>query len=228
MDNKKDKKQLFLAGGGGKSDSIKIDERFTNLLDKEKPLVYIPNAMQNKPYGECLSWLKDVFCPLGVARIEMWSDLEKAAFADISLISGLYIGGGNTVKLLSEIRNTGFGKQLQKICHRGLPIYGGSAGAIILGQTILTAPEAKRLSENEAKGLNLVDGFSIYCHYDGEKSLKKLSKSLKTKIIAIPEKSGVCLTNGGLEVVGYEPVAVFNNNNRFDLQPGEIRELKEF
>jgi len=28
--------------------------------------------------------------------------------------------------------------------------------------------------------------------------------------------------------VGYEPVAVFNNNNRFDLQPGEIRELKEF
>jgi len=155
-----------------------------------------------------------------VARIEMWSDLKKAASADISLVSGLYIGGGNTVKLLSEIHNAGFDQKLREICSRGMPVYGGSAGAIILGRTILTAPESK--------GLGLVDGFSIYCHYDSKKSLQEFSKNLKTKIIAIPEKSGVYLTNGGLEVVGYEPVAVFNNNNRFDLQPGEIRELKEF
>lgn len=228
MHNKKSKKQLFLAGGGGKFDSIAIDKRFAAALDKTKPFAYIPNAMQNKPYNESLSWLKDVFCSLGIVRIEMWLDLEKAVNRNISCISGIYIGGGDTAKLLSEIRNSGFDNQLREIYDKGLPIYGGSAGAIILGQTILTAPEATKLPENKAKGLNLVDGFSIYCHYDGKKDLKKLCKSLETKIIAIPEKSGVCLTDGGLEVVGYERVAVFNSNDRLDLRPGEISTLEEF
>lgn len=227
MPDRKNEKQLFLAGGGGKFDSVKIDERFANALDKKTPLAYIPNAICKKPYSECLNWLRDVFCPFGVVEIEMWSDLKKAATADMSFISGLYIGGGDTTKLLFEIYDAGFDKQLREICERGLPIYGGSAGAIILGQTILTAPEAKGFLETKAKGLGLVDGFSIYCHYDGRKDLKSLSKSLGTKIIAIPEKSGVSLTDKSFEVVGYESVTIFSSDNVLNLQIGRIYQIGE-
>lgn len=213
------KRQLFLAGGGDKSDSLAIDQLFALALNKEKLLVYIPNAMESRPYSECLKWFESVFRPLGVDQFRMVTGVEAVNLGD-SLIGGVYIGGGNTTKLLREVMQSRLDSWLKRLFVQGVPIYGGSAGAIILGQTVLTAPEAKMLSENEGRGLDLLDGFSVLCHYGGRENLQSLGSKLKTKLIAIPEKSGVYISSQVLTVVGTKPVTVFIDSKILYLKPG--------
>ena len=46
---------------------------------------------------------------------------------------GLHIGGGNTFRLLDELRRAGAGAALTALAS-GMPIYGGGAGAAVLGR----------------------------------------------------------------------------------------------
>lgn len=199
---------IFLAGGGNAEESRPLDEQFVRLLDLAKPLVYIPNAMRSKPYQACLEWFRSIMGPFSVATIEMWDDLRPRRPTDE--IAGVYIGGGDTAKLLREIRTAGFDSYLREVVLKGIPLYGGSAGAIILGEDIRTAPEASQLGEAEAGGLGIIKGYSIFCHYKAEDlgSVVELSTDLRKRVIAIPEKAGGYITGGTFTNYGTEPVVI--------------------
>lgn len=199
---------IFLAGGGNAEESRPLDEQFVRLLDHTKPLVYIPNAMRSKPYQSCLEWFRSVMEPLGIVAIEMWDDLRHDRSTDE--IAGIYIGGGDTAKLLREIRTVGFDGYLREVALKGIPLYGGSAGAIILGEDIRTAPEASQLGEAETAGLGIIKGYSIFCHYKTEdlESVMKLSDDLRKHVIAIPEKAGGHVTGRVFTNYGTESVAI--------------------
>jgi len=64
-------------------------------------------------------------------------------------IETIYIGGGNTFKLLKELKESGFDKELLKFIKEGKPVYGGSAGALILGKNILTKMKKMGFLKNE-------------------------------------------------------------------------------
>lgn len=199
---------IFLAGGGNAEESRPLDERFVRLLDHTKPLVYIPNAMRSKSYQSCLEWFRSVMEPLGIVVIEMWDDLHPRR--STNEIAGIYIGGGDTAKLLREIRTAGFDGYLREMALKGIPLYGGSAGAVILGEDIRTAPEASQLGETEAIGLGIIKGYSIFCHYKTEdlESVVKLSDYLRKHVIAMPEKAGGYVTGGTFTNYGTDPVAI--------------------
>lgn len=167
--------RIFLGGGGNEGESKLLDKRFVETLDLSKPLIYIPNAMNSIKHQSCLKWFRSIMNPFGVTNIEMWNDLRpRHPAADIA---GVYIGGGNTVKLLREIREANFDKYLYKMVREGIPLYGGSAGAIILGEDIRTAPE--QVSSLESEGLGVIKN-SFYSHYkaDNQENVVKLSKML--------------------------------------------------
>lgn len=204
-------KSIFLAGGGNSEESKLLDAQFTAALDPAKPLVYVPNAMRSRPYQSCLAWLRSVIASHGVVAIEMWDDLKpRRAAPDIG---GVYIGGGDTAKLLTEVRESGFDAYLHEIASHGIPIYGGSAGAIILGEDIRTTPEAKHLSHSDAAGLKLTAGYSIVCHYkpEHEAETRRFSETLGQSLIAIPEKAGGHVTGKSLTNFGTEPVLIFRD-----------------
>jgi len=58
---------------GSGEDIIEVDKLFASMLDKNKPLLYIPIAIDNikHPYEDCLDWLKNTFEPLGISKYEM-------------------------------------------------------------------------------------------------------------------------------------------------------------
>src|SRR3989338_6039550 len=130
--------RLFLSGGGSGRESIILDKMFAGSLDKSKPLLYIPVAIDKAKhqYAECFQWISSAFNPLGVKGIVLWTeqDIEKRVDIDINRFSGVYIGGGNTYYLLSELKNSGFIEKLMKLIETDVPVYGGSAGAIIMGR----------------------------------------------------------------------------------------------
>jgi hypothetical protein len=61
---------LIITGGGSGEDTRDIDLAFASKLDKEKPLLYIPIAIDNikHPYPSCLEWLKSTFEEMGLSR----------------------------------------------------------------------------------------------------------------------------------------------------------------
>lgn len=219
--------KLFL--GGGKEDSIELDKKFVASLDLSKPLLYIPIAIntQKHPYSGCLEWLLDVFSPLGVKDIVMWieDDLREKQGKYFEQFGGIYIGGGNTFKLLKELKEFGTFEILRKLAKKDVPIYGGSAGAIIFAKTVIPALSADEnfVELADFTALNLVNNYEIWCHYN--KSLDSLIKSYMDKyylkkIIAIPENAGLYVTENDIEAVGPADVKIFEGEDIRTTNPG--------
>ena len=51
--------KIFLCGGGSGKEIKEATIKFGNLIDKGKPLLYIPLAMKNEKYDSCLEWIKE-------------------------------------------------------------------------------------------------------------------------------------------------------------------------
>lgn len=218
---------IFLAGGGSTEESKPLDEQFVRVLDLSKPLVYVPNAMRSRPYQDCLEWFRSVMNPLGVNTIEMWDDLRPRHPADS--IAGIYIGGGDMAKLLKEIREAGFDEYLHEVVRNGVPLYGGSAGAIILGEDVRTAPETSQLDATEATGLGIIKNHSIVCHYETDdlKGTMNLSKDLRQNIIAIPERAGGYVAGKTLTNYGTEPLVIVRADRAETINPSHSIEIEE-
>ena len=110
--------------------------------------------------------------------------IEKAGFMvdkiDISVLnpedmeevfSGcdlFWVGGGNTLYLLQEVRKSGFDKYVTRKILEGIPYVGASAGSIILGPDLEFERYASRIPElTSYEGLNLFP-FAPYVHFDAE------------------------------------------------------------
>ncbi len=210
--------KLFLGGGGGGTDSIELDRKFVASLALSKPLLYIPIATNTAkyPYSGCVTWLSGVLGPLGVKDIVIWveEDLKTKVKDDFTQFSGIYIGGGNTYKLLKELKEFGTFDILSSLARDGMPIYGGSAGAIILAKTIIPAGflDENRVGLTNFSALDLVHGYDVWCHYTGteDNSIKDYMERFDLqKIIAIPENAGLIVREEKIEEVGPGKVKFF-------------------
>jgi dipeptidase E len=201
--------KLFLSGGGIGENSREIDNLFANAVDKSKALLYIPIAMDEKKrsYSECLRFIKDVFNPRGIKDIVMCSEKEIGSPPfELSDFGGIYIGGGNTFYLLDKLRENGFDSKLIQAIQNGIPYYGGSAGAIICGESIETSffHDEDIVGLKDFKGFGLVEGYSLFCHYEEQEleRIKRFSNEKKLNVIALPENCGLYVSEEGIKVAG--------------------------
>lgn len=127
--------------------------------------------------------------------------------------NAVYIGGGNTYKLLKEMRKTGFDKKLIKYAKNNGILYGGSAGAIIMGKTILTSSDSNDVGLTNFEGFDLIKGFSVWCHYENrhKKNVLNFVRKNKTSVIALTEKSGVLFDGTSLVSIGSVPAIIFKD-----------------
>ncbi|MDD5151364.1 MAG: Type 1 glutamine amidotransferase-like domain-containing protein [Flavobacterium sp.] len=201
---------LFLSGGGSGEDSKELDKAFVEKVGKRKPVLYIPLARE-PPYESCLEWIQANFKDLEFNNFKMVKSVEGLRNIKLEEYSGVYIGGGNTYKLLNDLRISGFLKVLKSYVDSGGIVYGGSAGAIIFGKDISTANDEDQVKISDFKGLNKIGKFSIYCHYfrKDKKKVEDYIKRNKFPVIALPEKTGIIINGDKLKIVGEEPSYVF-------------------
>ena len=205
---------LFLSGGGSKEDSYLLDKEFSKILKRK--LLYIPIAIDIKkhPYSECFKWIKDIFKQFNFTNIEMWTDLRNKTINDLKEFGAIYIGGGNTFKLLKEIKDSKFDKLFIEFHKKGGHIYGGSAGAIILGKSVITASKNDKNEVNlkDLNGLNLCLDYSIWCHYNpkDDKEILALQKRERLgKIASLSEDAGLIIENKEIKAIGSGHVFFF-------------------
>jgi len=202
--------KLFLSGGGNEKQTYALDEVFL----KVRKILYIPIAWKNDDFESCLKWFENMISQHNKKiEIKMLIDLnEKTNLQDYDAI---YIGGGNTFKLLKKIKESGFDNKLIEFYNKGGTIYGGSAGALILGNNIEIALICKDVDVNEVglkdtSGLNLIKNYDIQCHFEDnqvEEHQEFIRKS-KRNIIAIPEESALLVENNRYKVIGTKSITL--------------------
>jgi dipeptidase E len=203
--------RIAIAGGGGREDSVRIDRYFAGWIGGEGTLLYIPVALgwPRARYADADDWIRGVFEPYGVSRIHMWMSLEHHRPDELFDFTGAYLGGGNTFRLLNLLRRTGFGAALAEFASANRPIYGGSAGAVVLGEDIATVDhlDDNAVGITETAGLGLLNGASVWVHYENDQRhrVDAYCRSHPEDLLVMTERSGIVLEADICLTVGYEP-----------------------
>ncbi|TWM23968.1 Peptidase E [Bacillus paralicheniformis] len=206
----------FLSGGGGAHQTERLDRHFAGSLYPHKPLLYIPIAMDADRYDDGFDWISRLFHPLGIKNIVMWTDVKDKTEYDLDAFSAVYIGGGNTFRLLKQFIESHFIEVLKRYAESGGVIYGGSAGAIILGKNIMTCSYMDRnaCGLRDFNGLKLLGDYAVWCHYKVEHDplIKRYRHAFDTPVIALPEETGIAASTSDIRVIGTKPARIFNED----------------
>jgi dipeptidase E len=193
-------------------------------------MLYIPHATAPEPwsYDRALAWLKN-HKPFGGLEISMWTELDERKYSELDDFDTIYLMGGNTFLLLSILRKSGFDILLEKFAASKRVICGISAGAIVLGQSIGTAALDSEADENtigimDLAGLKMLGDLHIHTHYTDEDSADIVryvqDNGRGTRVMCIPEDSGVVATDLEYQVVGQSGITIYTDGEQRNLKPG--------
>ncbi len=214
--------RIFLAGGGGAADSRPLDVAFARAVRGGR-LSYWPVAFdpQTHDYIDCLMWLRDIYEPLGVRGISLWGGETPIAPADYDAV---YIGGGNTFRLLQLLRRWSLLDQLRNFVAGGGLVYGGSAGAAVLGADISTITHLDRneVGLHQTRGADLAAGYGVFVHHQ-ESDLARECVWTATHgrpVLALSERANAVVSGSAVTAVGHEPVVLVRTEGHRTLVPG--------
>lgn len=212
--------KVFLCGGGAGAQTIEANKRLNEVIDHSKACLYIPLAMKQEKYADCYEWIKDELKDIDIPYIEMVKSTDELVTKNLNDFGVIFIGGGNTFKLLSDLKISGAFEKIKEYLNGEGVVFGGSAGAIIFGKDL----EACRLDDinevnlKDINGFDILNGTSILCHYTNrsvekdEKSKQYLLEVSKyRKVVALPEEVTLFVNGDDIEVIGNRPYYLFEN-----------------
>ena len=216
--------KVFLCGGGADSQTIEANKRLNEVINHSKPCLYIPLAMEQELYDSCYEWITGELETVEIPSIEMVRRADELSTKNLNDYSFLFIGGGNTFKLLNDLKICGAFEKIEEYLDNGGVAFGSSAGAIIFGKDL----EACRLDDaNDVKlsdinGFDILKGISILCHYTNRTAEKNeqskeflLELSKQRKIVALPEEVTLFVKDDSIEVIGEKPYYFFGGECEF-------------
>lgn len=201
---------IFLGGGGSAEDERAL---WTEMLRDSPRVLYWPFALTGATLQGAPAWLGESLSTLGVeVEVTVWPDLEgrdPTALDDVDL---LFIGGGNTFSLLDQVRRHGFVEPVRRFVASGGRLYGGSAGAILAGAEIGIAAteDANDVGLTDLTGLALLGPYVVRPHAtaDQDAATRDYAATTGQPVIAIPERGGAIVGDGGFRSAGPEPCRV--------------------
>lgn len=209
--------KLYLSGGGSGRQNLFAYNSYFNSIDKSKPILYVPLAMNEEKYDGCYEWFKGEIGYFGITNFEMVKSSEELSNKDFSKYNSIFIGGGNTYKLLKDLQDNSNIEKIKNYLQDGGIVYGGSAGAIIFGKDIDCCLLVDKKLEGDTKGFNLINEYSLLCHFNksclklNEKYLKEYSQN--NKLLFLPEEDVILVTDKAIKFIGDKKYCLFNNGN---------------
>ena len=216
------KGKLYLSGGGDSEQTYNADKQ---VFQNVKKILYIPLAWdEDETYESCREWFESMLSLHKKIEYEMIK--TSSANIELSNIDLIYIGGGNTFKLLKELKESDLAEKIMTFLNDGGLVYGGSAGAIIWGKSIEICqygdfPDENKVNIKDFSGFNIVNGYDVQCHYDEKdfQSHAKYSKSKHRTIIAIPNEAVLEFDGKNFRVLGSSDVKLIQENKIKKISP---------
>ena len=213
--------KLFLCGGGSGKEIIKAYRELENYIDKLKPILYIPLAMEEEKYDSCYEWFSEEIKNFGCTKFDMIRSSMELSSKNFNEYSLIYIGGGNTYKLLKDLKEySNFDKIIDYLNNDGI-IFAGSAGASIFGNDINSCllEDDNNVNLSDLSGFNCLDDYSILCHLNelnfnkNKEYLKGYSKEFK--MLYIPEEDVLFVSDNKIKMIGDKDCVIFDNGEYY-------------
>lgn len=213
------KKIVFIGGGDiGRGNTIyeteEIDKEIVKITNKTNPnflFIGLASSFSDSYYDTIKKIYKNLGCNtqyLKKKNIIHNKDITKDKIMSADII---YIGGGDSIKLISEVKEYKIDKLLKEAYEKGTVIAGISAGAILLSNEGFSDSLILR-GENDKysfiKGLNLIN-INICPHYniDIEKN-KQLKEQIKDrKVYGLENCTALIVEDNKIRIIK------INNNN---------------
>ena len=239
------KKIIAIGGGeigrpGFPRETTAIDKEIIRLSKKKHPtLLFIPTASGDS--GSYYKTVKNHFGKkLGCKTDVLYLIREKLSHRDIEakILSAdiIYVGGGNTFRMMKIWRKCGVDKLLRQAYERGIVLSGLSAGAICwfkYGNSDSRKMKNPKADLIKVSGLNFISG--LLCpHYHSEKDRKQSLKRMMGKTsgisIALDNCSAIEIINDTYRIITSKPKAkayrVFGKGGKYIEE--EIEQRKDF
>lgn len=191
---------IYISGGGNYLQSALLDKLFFESCEQ---ILYIPIGLKRNfsGYEGCWEWFSLV-CQkhhFSTKNVDMFIYLDE--LDRLEKYDGIYIGGASDINVLSQIFLTsGFADKIVSYYKNGGNIYGGSAGGVLLGQSI---------DLQNKRGLRILP-FSILSHYSGnEHQIDSYFKTHQSPLVVLQENSGAVFDGKEIMSVGYSPTLVY-------------------
>jgi len=184
-------------------------EPLTRFLADAAPVLFVPFALHDEAaYGKQACERLE---RMGIAGA--WADRSGDPVEQLAEAGAVFVGGGNTFRLLDRLYSTGMLAALQEAVRAGLPYVGTSAGTNVAGPTIRTTNDMPIVEPPSFDALGLVQ-FQINPHYidrdpdsshQGETREQRLMEFLEeneTAVVALREGAMLRVEGAGVMLEG--------------------------
>jgi dipeptidase E len=207
---------VYLGGGGSAEDEAAV---WDAMLDGVSRLLYWPVALSGPMLSGADGWLRDTLAERSSLEITTWTDLDEHRRDGFDPFELIFVGGGNTFDLQHRIRTAGLAERIHAFVRGGGTYYGGSAGAIIAGESIGLARgiDPDDVGAEDDTGLRLVPGMDLLPHFaPGQASAAtQWSRQHPGRLVfGVPEASGLHVDGRCATVLGPDPVDVYCDGRR--------------
>jgi cyanophycinase len=216
---------LAIGGAEDKSRDRVILRRFLDLSGNGTAKIgVIPTASSLKNAGDRY---RSVFNDLGANDVEVLeiTDRETANDAGVAGLlrecTGIFMTGGNQVRLASILGGTGVADALNEQNRSGVPVAGTSAGASVMSTVMVaggpSGPTPRRKMVQLSRGLGLIDSVIIDQHFTERNRVSRLvamvSYNPNLLGLGIDEDTAALISpDGVIEVLGRGSVLIVDGS----------------
>lgn len=213
---------LIIGGAEDKVGRVTILRRFVNLAGGRKSRIVIIPTASSVP-EEVVEVYSTVFSRLGAPQVDAVNPPDRAHSSDDELqalidgATGIFLSGGNQLRLSQLIVGTPLGAAILRAYERGAVIAGTSAGASIMSRFMISMGDEgvtpRQRSSQLTAGLGLLPGVIVDQHFDQRarygRLLSLVASSPSLLGMGIDEDTAAEITGGTeLTVVGSGAVFV--------------------
>ena len=218
------KGKLIVVGGGDILDTM------YNLFAKEiggksQPIVYIPTATDDEPWIQAGEHLVK-FTSRGFTNLTTVHTCDKQKANDpvfierIRKAKGVFIGGGDQANIANAFLGTAVHQELIALLNRGGIIMGTSAGATIMGESMITGWEQRKapnVQHQYPAGLAFMKNTSIDQHVlvrNRQFDLIPMMESNTNLLgMAIDEATAAYVNRDSIQVIGRSYMMIYDHQD---------------
>jgi dipeptidase E len=206
-----------------------VEAEIKSFLRPHKAVLFFPFALFNREAYAAKAQARLAKMGLACGSVHQVSDPKRA----IQETEAIFIGGGNTFRLLKALQDLDLIEPIRRCVRRGTPYIGSSAGSNVAGPTIKTTKDMPIVQPRSFDSLGLIP-FQISPHYQdpdpnskhmGETQEERILQFLEentTPVVGMREGAWLLCENGVVALKGETGARIFRRNKAsVEAKPGE-------
>ncbi len=228
--------RLFLMSNSTNHGEGYLDHSMTEILDffgAVRRLVFVPFALKDQAAYTLKARTRlerEGFSVTGLRA-------DAQGHAELAAAGGVFVGGGNTFRLLDQLQRSGLLEALRARVLAGMPYMGASAGTNITAPTIRTTNDMPIVQPRDFDALGVIP-FQINPHYlDASPDSQHMGETRETRlreyleenmrpVVGLREGAWLRREGGHLQLGGRSGARLFQRGQEpQELAPGDVSTL---